>query len=83
MKIAYSPFILWPVFQQYYVFYGHRMNNDLSISILWPVGRMIRKPGEGRGDSGANWRKRDVGGPVQGAVAVEVGSQGPAALVRP
>ena len=43
----------------------------------------IRKPGEGRDDSGANWRKRDVGELVQGAVAVEVGSQGPAALVRP
>ena len=43
----------------------------------------VREPGEGRDDSGANWRKRDVGELVQGAVAVEVGSQGPAALVRP
>ncbi len=34
------------------------------------------KPKAGRNNSGANWRKRDVGGPVQGAVAVEVGAQG-------
>jgi hypothetical protein len=34
------------------------------------------KPKAGRNNSGANWRKRDVGGPVQGAVAVEEGPAG-------
>ena len=33
-------------------------------------------PPEGRNNSGANWRKRDVWGPVQGAVAVGEWPQG-------
>ena len=31
----------------------------------------LGSPTEGRNNSGANWRKRDVRGPVQGAVAIE------------
>ena len=38
--------------------------------------KLFQKPKEGRNNSGANWRKRDVGGPVQGAVAVEEGTAG-------
>ena len=45
---------------------------------------MIQEAQAGRNNSGANWRKRDVGRPVQGAVAVEEGAAGfPAAPSRP
>ena len=37
-------------------------------------------PPAGRNNSGANWRKRDVCGPVQGAVAVGEWPQG---ILRP
>ena len=74
IKIAYSPFILWPVFQQYYVFYGHRMNNDLSISILWPVGRIDYEARGGKGrfrselaKKGCGWACAGRGGRRKGA----------------
>ena len=76
MKIEFSSFILWPVFQQYYVIYGHRMNNDLPVSILWPVGRTdqearggkgrfrseLAKKGRGRACAGSGGRRGRVAG---------------------
>ncbi len=81
-----SPFLgpRWPLL---HAPCGHLASRSALIAVsdhisLPPALRVIRfiltmgKPQDGRDNFGANWRNRDVSGPVQGAVGVERGPQG-------